>query len=199
LVALAPAYAAYLERDAAGTPPGGLALPALAAPWTVDPTPSQWQPSFHNADITALRGFSNGASRVDLFISYYTRQDQDKKLVSFANRLAGDRGWDISNRSSTTVTIAGENVPVAVTQFAAPGRKRLVFSAYWVGGRFEANTLKAKLWQAKAQLIGGERAAAMVAMSSEITGDPAATAAALADFAAHLPPLRPVLEAASRR
>jgi hypothetical protein len=84
---------------------------------------------------------------------------------------------------------------VAADQYSWLGRRRLIYSAYWVDGRFETSPFKVKLLQAKAELTGGNRAAAIVAFATDATGDAQTAAATLADFAAHLQALQPALRA----
>jgi len=198
VIAIPHAYAAYLERDASTVARVSLALPSVAPPWTAT-TAGEWQPEFHGADATALQGYRAGDGTVELYVAYYARQGENKKLVSFTNRLASARDGEISNRSSVTLSLDGETVPAAVTEFSARGRKRVVVSLYWVDGRFVANPLQAKLLQAKAELLGGRTAAAVVALSTERSFDAgaAAVAAALVDFAHSLRHLRRSLEAVS--
>ena len=97
------------------------------------------------------------------------------------------------------MSIDGESVAVAVSQYSWLGRKRLIYSVYWVDGHFETNPFKTKLLQAKAELTGGSRAAAIIAIATEITDDTSTAAATLTDFAAHLQSLQPALRAAAAR
>jgi exosortase A len=198
LVALPPAYAAYLDQDRSGMP-GPLALPDVAAPWSAITEDDGWRPRFPGADLTAHRSFRDGAKRADLFLAYYLRQTEDKKLVSAANTLADDANGEISARSTAVVALGGETVPVAVTRISTPRGKRIIFSVYWVADRFVASAMTTKLLQAKAALIGGRREAAFIALSAEFDSDPESAVATLRDFAAHLGPLEPALKAVVAR
>jgi exosortase A len=195
LIALPPAYAAYLGRLPAEHS-GTLALPQAASPWVADEAPSDWHPSFPGADLKAQGGFRNGSQRVELFIAYYVRQTDDKKLVSTANTLLGDGEGDILGRSTVVLTIGGERVPVTATQISLPDRKRrIVLSVYWVADRFATDPIKAKLLEARSELLGRPREAAFIGFATAVDGDLAPDSAILADFAAHLPPLAPMLRA----
>jgi exosortase A len=197
LLAAPRAYAAFLERATAPGAAGQLAAPAVAAPWAADASPGSWRPSFPGADRTLLQSYRSGGRSVRLFIAYYFDQNQDKKLISFANRLETRQDWDIVDRGTVTIPVGTESLSFAVSQFAAPGQRRLVYSTNWVNGQFEMSDIKAKLLQAKAAFTGGGRAAALVAFTTEVTGDQAEARAALADFAAHLPTLRATLREAA--
>jgi len=193
LIALPRAYGAYLDHVPAERF-GTLALPQVALPWIADGAPVDWHPSFPGADLKVQGGFRNGSKRVELFIAYYVRQTDDKKLVSAANSILGEGDGDVLARSSTTLTIGDEIVPFTATQIALPDRKRrMVFSVYWVADRFETDPIKAKLLQAKSELLARHRDAAFVAFSTDFDSDPAPDTASVADFAAHLAPLAPTL------
>jgi exosortase A len=195
LTALPRAYVAYLDSRPAESF-GSLALPQVAMPWIADAAPGDWHPSFPGADLTAQGGFRNGGKRVELFIAYYVRQTDDRKLVSAANSILGDGDGDVLARSTMMLKIGDGLVPVTATQISLPGRKRrMVLSVYWVADRFETDPIKAKLLEARSELLAGRREAAFVAFSTDLDSDPAPDMATLADFAAHLPPLAPTLRA----
>jgi exosortase A len=196
-IALPRGYAAFLDAPTS-KPQGHFALPAAGSSWTKDNADSNWHPRYATADFSAKQGFSDGTRHADLFIAYYVAQRQDKKLLSFDNKIAGGDEWEVSNRSSAVVSIDGEKVPVAVSVWTWLGRKRLIYSVNWIDGNFETNPFKTKLLQAKAELTGGTRAAAIVAIATEITNDSSTAAASLADFAAHLQSLQPALRSVAK-
>lgn len=197
LAALPRAYATLIE-DAAVGGPVDLALPAVAAPWNREPASRDWQPHFPAADLTVQESFRKDRRRVDLFVAYYRRQGDDKKLVGGRNSLVGSSEAEVSARASAELTIDGTTVPVAAMRISAPHRDRLVFSFYWIDGHFTSSAIAAKLLQVKAALFDRRQDSALVALSTE-DGDPAAAVAALSDFAAHLGPLEAALAAAAVR
>jgi exosortase A len=197
LAALPRAYAALLEGSAGGGPVD-LVLPVVAAPWTREAVGSDWHPRFPAADQTVRESFRNNRRRVDLVIAYYRRQGDDKKLVGGRNSLVGTSDAEVSARGAAEVTIDGAVVPVAATRISAPHQDRLVFSFYWVDGRFTSSALGAKLLQIRAALIDRRQDSAVVALSTE-DDDPAGAAVALREFAAHLGPLAAALDAAGVR
>jgi exosortase A len=192
-IALPRSYAAFLDAPTSHPAGSHLTLPAVGAAWTADGTDDSWHPRYATADFKLQQGFRDGDRRVDLFVAYYTDQNQEKKLLAFGNKIAGGDEWEIADRSRATVTVGGAPVPVAADLYNWAGRKRLIYYAYWVDGQFETNPLKVKLLQAKAALTGGSRAAAIVAFATEVTLDNRTAAATLADFAAQLQALRPTL------
>jgi exosortase A len=193
LIGLPRAYATYLGRQPAERL-RALSLPHPAIPWVANDAPVAWHPSFPGADVMAQGGFRNGSRRVELFIAYYPRQTDDRKLVSAANSILGE--GDVLGRSTVRLMLGDEQVPFTATQIALPDRRRrMVFSVYWVGDRFETDPIKAKLLEAQAELLARPREAAFIGLATDLDGDPAPDNATLVDFAAHLPPLAPILRA----
>ena len=197
LVALPRAYAALIEDATAGGPVV-LTLPAVTAPWNRKTIESDWHPRFPAADLTVQAAFRKDRHRVDLFVAYYRRQGNDKKLVGGGNSLVGSSAAAVSARGSAEVTIDGQTVPVATMRISSPHNNRLVLSFYWVDGRFISSAIGAKLLQVGAALVGGRQDAAIVALST-VDDDPAGAIVALRDFAAHLGPLAAALDAAAIR
>jgi exosortase A len=197
LVAIPHAYATYLERSSARLPLTAMALPQVTPPWAANAAAGDWHPDFPGADATALQRYRSGGTVAELYLAYYARQGEGKKLVGAANRLAGPEDGDVSNRSTVKIALDGEAIPAALTEFSSRGRKRVVLSVYWVDGQFVANPMLAKLLQAKAELLDGQRAAAIIAISTERDFDAEAEAAVLVDFGRSLRQVRQSLAATS--
>ena len=70
---------------------------------------------------------------------------------------------------------------------------------YWIDGSFVTSGMRAKLLQTVAELGGGGRGAAMVAIAADYRDDGTAANAALADFARSLGPVSPVMRRLSGR
>jgi exosortase A len=190
------AYSAYVEAQAAQLTGTTLDVPAVSPPWRQTGGASyDWKPELSGLDRRAAGAFRNDGASVDLFIGYYNRQTQTKKLSSTNNRLVDPGDWTSASWSSTMITIGGEEIRAQLTQITAHGRKRLVMSWYWVDDRFESRTPVTKLLQAKAELIDRKPAAAAIAIATDSSDESIAPALArLTDFATHLGSLRATLE-----
>jgi EpsI family protein len=173
-----------------------LSLPAVTAPWQSAGAASEdWKPELFQLDRSAAGAFRLEGPVVDLFIGYYNRQTQTKKLGSTSNHLVDPAGWTSASWSSTTLTIGGDTIRARLTRIVWLGRKRLVLSWYWVDDRFESRMPIAKLLQAKAEFIDGKPAAAAIAIATDSPDESIAPALArLTDFASHLGSLRATLE-----
>ena len=87
---------------------------------------------------------------------------------------------------------AGE-VPVQTTEVRFAGQRRLVLAWYWVDGRFTADPVAAKLLQAKAALLGGPAAAAVLVVSTPYGADASDARTTLREALAAMAPLEHVL------
>ena len=70
----------------------------------------------------------------------------------------------------------------------------MIWYWYWVDGHFTADPYLAKLLEARSKLLGGENAAAVVAVSTLERDDVAVAASDLKQFLKDFAPLRDVLE-----
>jgi len=192
-------YAAYLEYAPPERGKVMLSLAAAAAPWQTEAADGNWTPRFAGADATLQQSYAAGGERAQLYIAYYRHQTQNKKLVTSENIITGERDWEIINRASITLTVGGERVPFAISEYVWHGRKRVILTTYWVNGQFESRPTFEKLRKAQAQLSGGAREAALVALAMDYQDEAAPALQRLADLATHLPPLKPALEAARAR
>jgi exosortase A len=195
LAAAWPAYSALVVDRVPTRAAAALSAPPVGNGWKVAaPDRDTWAPSFPAADATLMQRYTKDGATVRLFIAYYAYQRHDAEVINFANALHDVSGW---------LRVAGgggggvlDGVPIAVdaTRIAARERGRLVWSWYWVGGRFTANPYVAKLFEARAKLLGGSLAAAQIAIAADFRDRPAEAAATLGDFMASLTGMRAHLE-----
>lgn len=194
LIAVAPAWARVVEGRAAPIHAAALADIRAGGSWRpVALGPSAWRPYYPTADMVTQRAFSDGRRRVDLFVAYFASQGPGKKLIGGENRFETADKWRRISGGEAGADIADAGLRPVVERHAGPGRQRMIWYVYWIDGQFVTSGVKAKLLQALASLKGGGRGAAIVALAAEIDAEPAPANAALADFAAALPPLSPVM------
>lgn len=192
LAAALPALAARPGAERCPTAPM-LEPPQIALPWAPAPAASDWRPAAANPDAELRQGYRGGDGPVDLYVGYYCAQRQGAEIVSQAHRLAGGEHWLVQARRHARLgTLRGE-LPVQVTEARFAGQRRLVVAWYWVDGRFTADPLAAKLLQAKAALLGGPAAAAVVVASAPYRRDARDAQTTLEEALAALAPLEPVL------
>lgn len=75
----------------------------------------------------------------------------------------------------------------------------MIWYWYWVDGRMTGDPYWAKVLEAKAKLLGGVQAAAIIALAADYRSDPDEAEMQLREFTARGAPLTSALEAAERR
>ena len=171
----------------------------VAPPWTVqadsDPT---WDPTFGGSDARFMETYSNGEHEVTLFIAYYAYQRQGAEVVNQSNQFSHKKGWQRSGGGQGEAKVDGEPMDIHSTRLVFNDDHRLVWSWYWVDGRFTGNPYVAKLLQAKAQILGGLPAAAVIAVATDYELRPSEAKPVLRDFLDSIEPLGSKLERAAR-
>jgi EpsI family protein len=196
-ILLVAAPRAYAEWREATVPPVDIAAfqaPDVAAPWQkVVGGVDRWQPRFIGPDAELRQDYVAGDKRVDLYIAFYTRQRYGAKAVSAENRLADDELWTRSGSGTARADVDGAPLTMATERMMSGKTKRVVWWWYWVNGRFTANGIVAKLLQAEAEIFGGDRSAAVVAVGtdSDSLGTERET---LRNFLAALTQVKPMLD-----
>jgi exosortase A len=178
LLTALPALAARPGAQACPRAPV-LEPPPIAEPWTPVSVAVDWRPAAANPDAELRQRYWRGDSTVDLYVGYYCAQHQGAEIVSQAHSLTGGEHWLVQARGRDRVHAGAGERAVQLTEVRFAGQRRLVMAWYWVGGRFTADPLLAKLLQAKAALVGGPAAAAVVVASTAYRSDARAARATL--------------------
>ncbi len=166
-----------------------LSSPA-AGPWhAVAPVPTDWQPTFPNASQEIMQSYSDGARRVDVYLAFFAQQRQGAEAVNWMNSLAGAAPWTRGGGGSLEVQVSGQSIAANYERIVARERRRTIWYWYWVDGRLTDSPLYAKVLEAKAKLLRGEQAAAVIALATDSTDDPKVAQAALSEFLAQAWPL----------
>lgn len=189
LANLAPLATARMSAaDSAFTVPE-LAAPAARAPWQMDTAQPAigWKPHFRGVDAELVQDYvrSDGA-RVRLYYGYYGTQREGAEVVQFGNSVAAPEPWERAAGGHGAPRIGDETRKVIESRLITHHRIRMVWHWYWSGGRTTANPYVAKVSDLLSKLVGGEAAAAVVAVSVEETLTEARARETLADFLNHL-------------
>ncbi|HYE69974.1 MAG TPA: exosortase A [Aquabacterium sp.] len=179
-----------IERGELTTEPRLVLSPAPASGWRGAPVDaSSFKPAFRNPNTELLARFvaDDSVPPVGLYLAYYRRQDESRKLVSSENMLVTlqDRQWNAVASELRSVALEGgrtmtvrETTLLQLGSASATGRGRLlVWQVYWVNGTLTANDHAAKLLGAWYRLTGrGDDGAAIVLDAPDAEGRPAAAA-----------------------
>lgn len=163
-VAVWPAYADYVDRATfASHPPR---LDTFHSSWQAGSGFTAWKPGFTPAALEFDGSYRNGGEQVGLSVRYYRNQDERAKLISGSNRLVKEKEkrWLHVASQGRTERITGGDIDLREGRVQGHGGSFLVWSWYWIDGRFTANEYAGKLLQAKEKLMlrGDDGAAILV-------------------------------------
>jgi len=92
-------------------------------------------------------------------------------MTAHVNRFWDPEKWAVSETQAATSPLGGTQVQFQESIISTPIERRMVWSSYWVDGRFTTSLLKVKLWQSSAALRGHEGQAVLV-LSTQMEGAP---------------------------
>lgn len=172
---------------AATAPPAGVVAtlrgPVVSSPWVSENGKEPaWTPRFEGVDGTLQQAYRREEEYVDLHVAYYAYQREGAEAVSDLNRITTGSEWKVLNSNQMTVQIADLLLPVNRLILRRNDRTILVWYWYWVGGQNTNSRLTGKLLEVTALTTGGERAAAIIAVSSQVSENVTGTAALLKNF-----------------
>lgn len=197
LVAVAP-LSARLVNAGSSEAAVAISVPSVLPPWT--PSRSDigaWEPRFVEVTSELKQTYTSRAGPVYLYLAYYAGGQAGRKLVSSSNAISGGRGWSDGGTRTRTALADGDSISVHETVLRSQEGNLLVWSWYWVDGKFTDNPYRAKFLRVRARLFGGPQASAFLAVGASYGSDDAAAASALQDFLRHTS-LRGSLDRASK-
>jgi exosortase A len=157
-----------------------------------------WLPRFAGADRQIDQLYAKAGRDIGLHIGLYGRERQGAKAVTVEHDfLPGDR-WKLGERKAIAIDVNGQRLTLVSQRLSAPGRYRLIWYWYWVGGEFAGSPYAAKWLQTKALLTGGNPAAAIVAVSAEYLPSLGEPVDLLRDMVTAMPAFQTMLENVSR-
>ncbi|HTO63153.1 MAG TPA: exosortase A [Bradyrhizobium sp.] len=186
VVALVLVFSVQAWTSQAKAPPANLVVslrgPAGDPPWMPDGGAPVWSPTFQGTDAKLQQSYRLGEKRVDLFVGYYVYERDGAKAVSGLNTMTGGKDGKILSSRQLKLQIAGIALPINELIILHSGRPFLVWYWYRIGGENTNSPLVEKLLQFKAVATGSERAAAVIAVSTELSENAEETAALLRAF-----------------
>jgi exosortase A len=186
VVAVALVFSAQLWTWAAKAPPPNrgviLHAPVVASPWVLDGEVPIWAPTFYGTDAELQQGYRLGQERVDLDVGYYAYQRQGAEAVSDLNTISSGSEGKVLRSQQMRVQIADIALPVNELVILHGDRPFLVWQWYRIGDESTNSRLAAKLLEMRALVTGGDRAAAIIVVSAELSKDEREAAVLLKSF-----------------
>ena len=149
-----------------------LTTPEARGGWQPAAKPlSEWRPHYLNTDAALEQTYQRGDRKVSVYLAYYRRQRQGAELINSDNVLVVQKHpvWRQTADSSYEVMLNGKRFHVRLAKVRSAQQDLLVWYWYWVDGHTTTNHYLAKLWDAKAKLLGETGDAAAVMISAEFS------------------------------
>ncbi len=156
---------------------------------------SDWHPRFVDVDEEQLKTYSHGKDQIfDLYAARYAYQYDDKEMIRFGNTMAAPKVWSRTASGSRLVTVGGQQYKMIEEIIHSNLGNRMVWYVYYVDGRFTNNPYLAKLYDARAKMLGGSLEAMVFAISIHLRdGNEKAGRETLEEIAQKMPPIEVML------
>jgi EpsI family protein len=145
-----------------------------------------WKPEFFTPNAELAKSYQIQSQPVELYIAYYAPEQRDAKLVSSSNALFDRTVWSGTGEDDLETTIEGQRLRVHETFIRSSQRSLVVWSWYWVDGKYTSSDVLAKLLLAKARFLRDRRGAAIIAIAAENRSDQIPSIEILRQFLDHL-------------
>jgi exosortase A len=162
-------YAAHINRPPP-MQPVSLAAPRMGEPWQQAAVQDPMAPRFAAPDAQLDAAYVASGATVYLHIGYYLYERRGAEAVSYGHVLVPDKRMTLSAAGKLSAPLGGEALAPRYERFVAGRNARVVWFWYWVDGRFTGDPYVAKLLQAKAKILGGQPAAAIIAAVADYDG-----------------------------
>ncbi len=144
------------------------ALPHSIADWTKHRDRMQdWVPRFNGAFAEARQVYRSDKETVDVYVAYFSHQDQGAELINSENGIVYHEQWIWLAKRHREAMPKDFSVEVEETVLASETAVRVMWQLYWVGGEFTSNPFHAKLLLAKAKLLNQPDSSAVIVLGAE--------------------------------
>ncbi len=184
-IAIWPGYARNLDVVATDSTKLALAAPNAPQGWKIETHPlTDWEPHYLNASGAAKQGFERDGKRVEVSIKFYRNQHQGAEVINTNNQLVStqDQRWGLTSDDATSIASPSGQISVAESTLRSRRGNLLVWHWYWIGGTHTSNSYLAKIYQAKAKLLGKGDDAAAIFIYLPFDGKPDSARETLREF-----------------
>jgi exosortase A len=181
-------FSAQFWSASAKAPPANQEItlhgPAAGPSWELmQDEPPLWMPDFRGMDAQLQQTYFREDDRVALYVAYYAYQREGAEAVNDLNAVAREGSvWKILQAHRTEVRVNNRILPINQIILGYKDQTILVWYWYRIGGEVTNSRLWGKLLETKALVTGGERDAAIVAVSAKVAENAQTTAMLLRSF-----------------
>jgi exosortase A len=173
LLGAGPSLAFWHDNYFSGSDLSAIADPFTQPGWLPVPTSKVWHPDFSGFDsqvsAAVIPSDQPDALPIDEFLGFYARPRPGHSMTAHVNRFWDADAWVLSETHVANTTLGGKPIQLQEWVINSPIEKRVIWSSYWVDGRFTTSLVRVKLWQAAAALKGHEGQAVLI-LSTQMEG-----------------------------
>jgi len=189
-----------IERSWRSTPPSQRAplVPAsVSSPWLIiDGLPFRWSPKFSRTAADGIAAYRRDRKVAAIYVATYGAYQPDAKLVGNADVLFDDQ-WIVADVRKREIALDGQSINARETRLEDASSTLVIWTWYWVDGKFTGSDYIAKAYFAKARLFHSPAGSAAIAVAAK-SSDPVEATNSLTDFVSHVS-LSPTLRALRSR
>lgn len=141
--------------------------------WESNQDRGLWQPAWVSADADNYFSFRDGEGRrLDLYLAYYSVQAQGKEVINSRNRKYDEKQWTRLQLRRKDIELESKGLLPVIEELIqnGSGKKRVIWTWYYIGGNVVADALKAKL-VALTGIFSGRSDATAILVSAEVEDD----------------------------
>lgn len=161
-----------------------LTLPEIAGyQLTEDNASDPLFPDFSGADTVVHAAYEGDGELVHLRIGYYRSERRGAQAISPNHELYGNPDTLIVGKGSLDARLGDQAASIRYQRISWGNRGRVIWYWYWIDGKLIGDPYLAKLIEAKVKLLGGQQAAAIIAIAVDYRSDRDAAEKTLRSFA----------------
>jgi exosortase A len=186
-VGLAPVSIKFLWASTGQRPRFELTSPMVSLPIRSTSTDEiGWKPAFFAPNSELAQSYEIQRQPIELYIAYYGAEQPDAKLVSSTNALFDRTLWSRTKEDDVEARIDGQRFRVHETFVRSSQRSVVIWSWYWVDGKYTGSDVLAKLLLVRARFLRDPRGAAIIAIAAEDRPDQVPAVEILRQFLGHI-------------
>jgi len=117
------------------------------------------------ADAHSVTAWTSEGARIELLLLYYAQERQGREAIGSLTPLSVPSGWTEVGQRDGRLNLDGAEVDVAGRVQERGGEHEIVWTFYWVDGRFTGSAVAAKLMQTVQKLLARPRGAVRVQLA----------------------------------
>jgi EpsI family protein len=176
-----------------------LTAPQEAGGWQRQPEQAtDWRPSYRGATASVFETFVKGDRQVALYVAVYRNQSQGAELINSQNVMIPqkDEVWSNVGESKRVEPIGTASLSLRQTRLRSAGQRLLIWDWFVIGGEDLVSPYRAKLIQARDQLLGRGDDGVAIIVAAPYAETPAEAEQTLRQFIAAM---RPSIDAATAK